>query len=156
MTQAREQVGHWLAELGRNQGHSFALDEEGQCFLQGEDEVQLALQVPAQSDHCFLSAPLAPLPERDGEAILLQALTLNLFQAETRGAAIAVDPSMGQFLLCYSLPVEGTTYPDFSNSLSNFAQLVAPLRAQLQAPEGSDPPAEGIPAEGIPAGAIRI
>ena len=60
-----------------------------------------------------------------------QALSLNLFQHETRGCTLALDEKSSTLMLCYSGKYQQTSFQDFTNVLNNMIELCGTLCEQL-------------------------
>ncbi|CAM2009687.1 CesT family type III secretion system chaperone [Acanthopleuribacter pedis] len=134
MTQANEQVKHWLAQLGAQIGVALSLDDEGLCSLTAGEDLTVDVICPP-GDTCFyLNLTLLDLTGQSSrEMVLQQALTMNLFQQETAGAAIALDPDAEALMLCFTQPVEGTQFSTFNNILTNLVTTGRQLKGQLEA-----------------------
>lgn len=140
MSDANEQMKHWLAELSRAHGNNFTLDEQDRCFLSSSNGVRLVIHAPRFNSQFYLSAQLQLLPTENKEAVFEQALTLNLFQQETRGAAISIDAIANALVLCYCREIEHTNYTDFYNIVNNIIDTAADIRSQLQTPTTANIP----------------
>ncbi|WDE08645.1 type III secretion system chaperone [Thalassomonas viridans] len=132
MTEHTTHLQAWLNEMGRQQGTNFTLDEQGRCFIKANDETSLCLFGIAGSDHFYINVELIEVPVTAAENLFKCALSLNLFQQETRGATIAFDDQANMLMLCYSGSYESNSFQDFSNVLNNMIDLTASLKPQLQ------------------------
>ena len=132
MTDQTTQLQAWLDEMGKQMGSTFTLDEQGRCFIQANDETNLCLFGMEGSDNFYINVELIDVPVTGAEMLFKCALSLNLFQQETRGATIAFDDQANTLMLCYSGSYESNTFQDFSNVLNNMIDLTASLQLQLQ------------------------
>lgn len=134
MMQANEQVNQWLAELGEQTQADLTLDQNGRCSLSAGDDVDLDLFCAPAHDNFFLSLPLMSLADQNSRLLLMEhALNVNLFQQETNGAAIALDPESHDLLLCYAHPLDGTDFGAFYNILGNMIETGRALKNRLTA-----------------------
>ena len=125
-------VNSWLSELS-NEYH-FQLDEQGFCAL-ANDGIDIEINVPNSKPAVFLTAKISDLAQEHREAVLYQAMTLNLYQGETNGATIALDPNREELLLCYSSALGACDAVSFSNILINFTDTTKSLRERILAPD---------------------
>lgn len=132
MTDHTTQLQAWLDELGGQLGATFTLDDQGRCFIKANDETNLCLFGLEGSDHFYINLELIEVPVTGAEMLFRCALSLNLFQQETRGATIAFDDQANTLMLSYSGSYESTTFQDFSNVLNNMIDLTASIQPQLQ------------------------
>ncbi|WDE02237.1 CesT family type III secretion system chaperone [Thalassomonas actiniarum] len=132
MTDQTTQLQAWLDEMGGQLGTSFTLDDQGRCFIQANEETNLCLFAIEGSDHFYINVELIEVPVTGAEMLFRCALSLNLFQQETRGATIAFDDQANTLMLCYSGSYESNTFQDFSNVLNNMIDLTASIQPQLK------------------------
>ena len=128
MQSSFEQVNRWLAQL--DQGN-LALDDEGRCSLIGDDRFEMDIYAIPGGDSFYINIKICPLPHRQRERFFEQALLLNLFQQETLGATLAIDPQDQSMMLCYCRECEHTTQTCFTNSIDNLLETAAKLHDQL-------------------------
>ena len=128
----RQIVNQWLRELSGDSELVFSLDDNGACGLAGES-LECMVEMPEGSDSFYLSASLMPLPADKRDDFMLQLLTLNMFQHETRGATLAVDPMDEHVVFCYTREVDATDANLFRNILNNFLDTGKNLVDQLTA-----------------------
>jgi len=152
---SQQQVQQWLNEMGGGQGRAFRLGGDGSLALESSNGIVLVIQIPATGSSLHLNACLCPVPAGDREPFLYQALALNLFQHETRGAALAIDPNSNQLVLSWAKPVDEIEPSEFSNIVQNLLDTAAKLKKHLRAePLESSP--EAIPFdESLPIGALK-
>ena len=92
------------------------------------DEARLTISAPTGSLF-YISSLLGLVP--DSRSFLYAALAKNLFQNETKGASLAIDPTNDGLLLCYSNSVEKIEYLEFENIISNLFEVAAKIKADL-------------------------
>ncbi|CAM2064135.1 CesT family type III secretion system chaperone [Sulfidibacter corallicola] len=139
MNETMNQINTWLSELGAESGATLTLDEHGCCPLVDADETEMEVHAVPTSDCFFLNAKILALPHTNREQVFYQALTLNLFQQETRGASVAIDPNDESLMLCFSKAVSETDATMFQNIVSNLFQTASHMRRELKVEEVSDP-----------------
>ncbi|WP_018694407.1 CesT family type III secretion system chaperone [Algicola sagamiensis] len=133
MSYADHQLQHWLTEFGQSFGTNFQLDDEGRCSLQANDDVILNLAIRNGDEGFTVNAVLYEVPTQHKVTTFEKALSLNLFQAETRGAAIAYDEQANSLMLNFTGEFARLNYQDFTNILNNLVDTTAKLRQNLEA-----------------------
>lgn len=131
MTDTPSIMQDWLNTLARKQGTQFKLDAQGQCMIIDKYERFIILHGPVGSDHFYINIDLMDLPAEGGDLLFRTALTLNYFQSNTLGAAIAVDENASKLLLSFSRRYEGIGFNEFSSFLDHLSALSDSLRPQL-------------------------
>jgi len=127
----QQQIQRLLAEFGRRQGVSLALDN-GVCALQDAQGQEAAiLELPPGSDtlllHCQLFAPGVQAEQLATWRLLMK---LNFEMNAMRGCWLALDEEE-QVRLCYQQSLEGLTPATFSALLLAFMQQAREARALL-------------------------
>ena len=122
-------VDHWLSE--REPG--LHLDEDGIAGLQRDPQTMLILEVPRDSELCYLYAPVAALSEENPEITLTAALELNRFGRPLGGCWLAWDPDIAMLTLCHNLHVPANDSISFNNTLDNFLIALDQARKELKA-----------------------
>jgi hypothetical protein len=125
MDKCRETVNRWLQAVGAERGLPLSLDEEGQTCLECDEDTYCLIEVPENAEHFFLYSPMLRLPEGLAEqnAVLKQALSLNLFSIETGGAVLAYDPRSNSVSLTFCEAVEVVEQETFNAMLGGFIEL---------------------------------
>ncbi len=149
MSDERRKVENWLVSLGQDQNHVFSLDESDCCYLEGENGIQLTIQAPPTSSRFFINADLGDLPAENREELYHQALVSNLFQYDTRGAVIAIDPIANKFLLSYNRKLENTDFQDFHNIINNLLDTALSLKEHLNTYHEPGQTQSGLPAHNM-------
>ncbi|CAM2063838.1 Type III secretion system chaperone [Sulfidibacter corallicola] len=126
-----QQINQWLNELSQGSAEPLTLDEDGRCTLVADD-VELVVSTTPTSDQFFINLSVVDLPESGQELFYRQALTFNLFQQDTRGASLAIDPQSNEMVLCYTHAIEGTELNHFNNIVQNLIETTKSLRTQLE------------------------
>ena len=137
------QVNAWLRDLGNQYGMPLSLNEEGSCALIGDQDFELEIFAQDACDHFFINIKIMDLPHGNRADILYQAMTLNLFQQETLGGSLAVDPKNESLMYCYSREIEQTTFSCFANIVGNLLDTASKLRDGLSQVEATS--FEGVP-----------
>ncbi|WDE08995.1 type III secretion system chaperone [Thalassomonas viridans] len=127
MAYEKHQLQYWLNELGSAFGAQFTLNDKGRCTLQVDNNTSLALLTDENNKAYSITCHLMDLQELNREQVFSQALSLNLNQIETSGAAIALDQKHNALMLCYTADVDRTEYQDFKNTLDNFVDKAEQL-----------------------------
>lgn len=124
-------VDSWLHDLGQVAGDKFALNEQGLCVLQHQDSLDIVVETPEQGEAFHIYASLMRLPDHDAQDLLYEALSLNLFQLETAGGTLAIDPRSSEIVFCYMETIEGKSSAIFQNIVNNFIDTALRLRTSL-------------------------
>ena len=135
MTESKIIVQNWLRELSFKTGGNFTLNDLNECYVKNEGGVQLTISAPTGSLF-YISSALGLVP--DSRSFLYAALAKNLFQNETKGASLAIDPTNDGLLLCYSNSVEKIEYLEFENIISNLFEVAAKIKEDLYGIERLD------------------
>ncbi|WDE07177.1 type III secretion system chaperone [Thalassomonas viridans] len=151
MSMNQSPLNNWLSELSAGQGTQFKLDEQGRCFISANNNCNICIHGPAGSDSFYVNIELMTLTEENNEFLFRQALSLNLFQHETRNCALALDEKSSALMLCYAGQYKHTSFQDFTNVLNNMVDLSATLCEQLQQSQYTEtaPKAGELPAFGM-------
>lgn len=149
--QAANQLQYWLKEFGSLYGKGFSLDEDGTCVLQANDKVTIYLYSDPTGEHYWINVKVMDIPVQNREALFYQALQLNLFQHETRGASLSIDDMANAIFLSLSGRCSDISYGDFKNCLNNLVVAVEDVQHLLaQVVAVPEQPGEQ------PLGALRI
>lgn len=127
-------VNQWLEDMGKGLGHEIRLNEEGRCSIEFEDNVNIVFDSDEDSPVFYLSSPLMEIPADQDLALMLlaNALSLNLFMIETRGATIAVAEDIGQVMICFMQEKESCDEKRFSAIIEGFYETARNIRQRLQ------------------------
>ncbi len=123
----KEKINGYLSSFG-----GFVLDKDESCIIEHDSGVQFSVHVPEGVEFVTFYAPLTEVPIENPAQILRRALTLNLFQNQTRGGSIAYDPSNGWLVLSLSVDGEALDEVKFTNSMSNVVDVAQELRRSLK------------------------
>ncbi|WDD96595.1 CesT family type III secretion system chaperone [Thalassomonas actiniarum] len=132
MSYENHQLQHWLNELGTEFDTQFTLTNEGSCMLQAGKKTSFALFADELNEGYSISCHLLDLPDQEREQLLSHALSLNMYQLETKGAAIALDETVGALFLCFTETFDKREYQDFKNILDNFIDKAEQLKKELK------------------------
>lgn len=135
---ARDQVNGWLRELARN-APPMALDASGRCFMLADEELGLALFVPASGRYLYLYSDLMPAPTRMDPDFYESALALNAATDISGGLAIAFEPRSRHLMAMLQRDTSALDARGFSNLLQNMKDRVQLLREKLTAAQGPEP-----------------
>ena len=126
------QIQYWLDELGLECGESLTLDEKGSCILQAGDDISFLLSADKSNKAYALSAYLADLSTTKKEEMLTTALSFNLHQMKTQGAAIALDKEHNALYLCYTNLISDCSYQTFKNILDNVIDKAREIQQEFK------------------------
>lgn len=127
-------VEQWLVDLSRSLGTDLALDEEGLCSFQLDEERIITIEVPQDQPQVYLYTPLLALPSEDIERaklLMTKALEFNAFQIASGGGAIGLVPGQGLFVLSYANPIAGVDSERFNQLLGLFMETAMDLKKLL-------------------------
>ena len=127
-------IDRWLSE--REPG--LHLDEDGVAGLQRDPQTILILEVPRDSEVCYLYAPVTSLPEKNPELALVAALELNRFGRPLGGCWLAWDPDIAMLTLCHNLHVPAYDSVSFNNTIDNFLISLDQAREEFSEYKWSD------------------
>lgn len=86
--------------------------------------------------HCLhVYSVLAPCPATAPESLCRKLLEANAFGRQTHGAALAIDGSTQDLLLCRRLELEGATGASVAKGLEDFLEAVQHWQHQVQSAE---------------------
>lgn len=138
MNNTTEIITGWLMELcgGEN---SFEYRDDGVYTFNLENDIEVSIVIPLDQEVVSLHAPVSGIPEEDADRLELysQALQMNLLNARTRGASLAINKRISRLVLGYSTPVEGMDLVGFSNLVSSFIETVKSVRDELRSAPAS-------------------
>jgi hypothetical protein len=151
-------LGELLAAYGeRVAGGSFAIDGNGVCELAfARSGVRVVVEpVPGETEAqlwCALG-PLPPMHAAAREALLRRLLEGNLFGLATGGAALALDGTREEVLLCQGFAPERLDAEGFAALVEGFADIATLWARELAQPAevqpGADEPAPRPGLEGM-------
>ena len=131
MTETRDTVQQWLSRMGNANNCIFRLDYNRRCSIKGENGHDLTIQVPSTGSDVFFTVELDALPPDNKENLFLEALKLNLFQQETHGGALAVDPVANTLVLTYRRTIEDLDYQYCLNIIQNLLTTAESLKEKI-------------------------
>lgn len=134
-----------LERFGNDTGLGrLVLDGANACTFM-VDEMKVAFMHVAEGNKLLLFAEVGELPEAGRAGMLLAALRANYLFRGTSGATLAVRPDSPMLFLNWTQRLDGLSYEDFVQVLSDFTstlaewkRLVADYRPDISAPEASD------------------
>lgn len=108
------------------------VSDDGALHLRMDDDLAVsATTSPDRQDMVFCSV-LADLTRGRAVATLAAAMSLNLYQEQTRGGALAMDPGSQTVVFCWRVPVKSVAATDWVIALENFCATAVSLRASLE------------------------
>ena len=135
------EINALLERFGNDTGLGrLALDGAGACtFL--VDEMKVSFMHVAEGARLLLFADVGELPEEGRDGLLLAALKANYLFRGTAGATLAVRPDSSVLFLGRTLGLDGLSYEDFVQALSDFTTTLAEWKRLLAdyRPDGSTP-----------------
>lgn len=134
-------LNQWLKDFSALKGQDFALNNQGHCLLKADNDISLQLFADDEGQCCWLNVDLVKLEQLD-VVILAKALSMNLFQKQTRGAVIALDETLNRLFLSHRILVKGHDTTDFINIINNLVSTSLKIREQLSP---CLPLSEGVP-----------
>lgn len=118
----------WLAGRAPNA----SLDSAGVAALRRDDATLMVIEVPPESDICYLSCLVATVDETVRMSMLSTALELNRFGKPLGGCWLAWDVELDALILCHNLIISKIDEIEFNNVVDNFLGAVDVSRAQLK------------------------
>ena len=119
-----------LKALGRELEVDLALDEEGACYLDYEDDLPLAITV-SDAAGLVVSANLDGALDLPPEQLAEILAEFNWMGEFTRGAALAFNPERGRFLLWRALPLVGLSYDSVLRQVEDVIRAALEVRPRL-------------------------
>jgi hypothetical protein len=128
---AELQVASWLKEFSFRQGTQFSLNDRNECYLQSKNGIQLTIAAPA-GDQVYMSSVLGRVEDGiAGDSIIKAALIKNLYQNETMGGCLALDPSIEALMWCITRSISKLDYAEFENMVTNIFDVSDALKNEL-------------------------
>lgn len=107
------------------------ISDGGALHLRMDDDIAVTITTsPDQADMVFCSV-LADLTRGRAVVTLVTAMSLNLYQQDTRGGALALDPASQTVVFCWRVPVKSVASTDWIIALENFCATAVSLRSSL-------------------------
>ena len=123
MSNNTSQLAAWLTNLGTQYGRTFQLDSQGQCLISVNNNRVIHLHNLIDSNHFCINIEIMDAPQHSAIDTYKLALKMNLFQAKTRGATIAIDDKTQRLMLCFMGCYERMEFNDFYNILNNLINV---------------------------------
>jgi hypothetical protein len=124
-------VDDLLREFGARSGLGpLARNNDGICRLIFDGGLVVDIEAADGDPDLHLTAVVSPLRPDAGGALLRDLLAANLAK-ESCGAALALDVTRDELVLCRQLPVETLSYPVFERTLDAFLNHIERCRAYL-------------------------
>ena len=121
-------LDHWLKQLGSEYGADFSFDDNGRCVLDADHNTRIYLYTEPTGTCLWINASVMTVPAQERDALLLKALSLNLYHQDTQGASVAFDEQANTFFLSLSDSVSKLTYQEFKNCINNLALSTKKVR----------------------------
>ncbi len=138
---ARTTVNDCLRQLAASIGAPpLQLNNAGVCAFTYQDQFEIFIEVPEESNYVYFYAPVVPVPALPPSELAdwyADLLKLNAFSERTHGATIALDPHQPRILLCASYPTDALDAVRFYNVITHFVSVLQTLREQLAAHSAS-------------------
>ena len=118
-----------LAELIREMGAHLGLpdvepDEDGGAVIVIDDTYEIAIEPGEEGRGIVISATVGDLPDEGREAVYAELLEANLMGQGVDAAALAIDPQVGDIVLCRMIPKSDLAFEDFDLELVGFASAL--------------------------------
>lgn len=127
-----------LREFGSRTGlGQLARNRDGICRLVFDGGLVVDLEAKDDKADVSITAAVGPLGGDVGTAALRDFLAANLMIDENGGAALGLDLTRDELVLCRQLPSEGLNYATFERTLERFLTHLQRCRAHLNATETS-------------------
>jgi Tir chaperone family protein CesT len=125
-------VDDLLREFGSRTGlGTLARNRDGICRLIFDGGLVIDIEAPDHDPDLYITAAVGPLETDAGSALLRDLLATNLMGKESAGAALALDQTRDEIVLCRQLPVEALTYRAFERAIESFLNHLERCRAYL-------------------------
>lgn len=100
---------------------NIVLDEATRsCSVNFEDQQEVLVFQPSESDRVYLASPVADLSDENREEVYEKALKLNFLAIATKGAVFSIDDSAEQMLLSVCANVESLDEHALAELLAEF------------------------------------
>ena len=137
MVRGRRLIDLALEDVSEAVGANLSFDEYRVATFECANDVVCTLEAPDDAARIFLHAPVLRVPGDAREKTFARAMSLNLFQLELAGAALAYDETSDELVLCHTTPAQDIDGDRLAATLAVFVEQVGALRRGL-APQGSD------------------
>ncbi len=118
-----------LNQIGQSLGLELEFDENGQCFLLLDEKLMVSIR--SLDDSWILYGMLGNIDEDEQEEVAFFLLSLNLSQAESGGASIAVEKSSGVLMQVLRVPTAGMDGERMQEIIGHFVDQLAHTIATL-------------------------
>ena len=111
-----------IREMGAHLGHrDVEPDEDGGAVIVIDDTYEIAIERGEEGRGIVISATVGELPDEGREAVYAELLEANLMGQGAGAAALAIDPQVGDIVLCRVIPQSDLAFDDFDLELVGFA-----------------------------------
>lgn len=131
MSRARHLLEVFVALLNAETGANVMCDSGGALNLLLESGRSVHIEPSPDERDLVFASPLHFLDDPRDLVMLGGALAMNLYQQETWGGAIGLDPLNEALILSWRLSVESSNSHDLVIALANFCQLADTLSRSL-------------------------
>lgn len=108
----------------KNEIENFALDEEGACGVNSDEDVTFFLQYLEDIDSLAFIAPVG-IVKKEYELEMYKALLqANMLWEETEGATLAFDPESEEIVLQISADLASLDLETFESLMEDFVSMV--------------------------------
>ena len=125
---AREQINHWLIDLGSRYGKRFHLNEDGVFISKDVDGQEFIIEVPRASNQVYFCAPIADVPERGKTECLERLLQWNLYGVHTQYCTLGLEKNSNRIVMHYTIDINYLNNQTFENLFNNFIDRVRRIK----------------------------
>jgi len=135
MNKDQQQLHRWLQALGTSLGIELTLDQDGGTCIECEDNVQVFVEMPDDTPLVHFYAPMVRLPDDETQqnAVLKEALKINLFSLETGASCLAFDARTQSIALTFAVILVDLDEETFAEALGDFIEMSIGISKRLLA-----------------------
>ena len=122
-----------LADLSKDVGEALALDADGACLLQRDDGQEVVVTACDVAEAAIFFAPLCAAVADDRAGLFAMLLEKNLYDDETRGAAIGYDSHSNLLSLRHREPIATLNADGLRSIIHNMLETAATLNERIAA-----------------------
>lgn len=155
---SRSSVNDCLAVLAQGRTVDLSLDAHGMVSLAFDEGHQITLEIPEHGALGYAHAPVMHVHATGREAILREAMTLNMFRTGRPGTWLALDAEAAVLTLCTSFDARGLTREGLEALLTELSACLSALGEALRGaarPGAGEAPSDEGRGAGIEAIIIR-
>ncbi|CAM2070038.1 Type III secretion system chaperone [Sulfidibacter corallicola] len=132
MCEHQDRVNQWLSSYSGDAFEALRLEEDGSCSLHTDQGLELSLHLLPGHVELYINITLSACNLENRAQFFEQALTLNHYQHDMHGGAIAFDPQTSELVFSSTMTIEGAEFDDFDRELMCRIEVAVRLREHLQ------------------------